>query len=121
MTVKLGRIVLYVRDVEATLAFYQRHFGFAILRLEGDRIVELVGQNGGANILVHQAAKSQKMGQVLAKLVFDVEDVDGFSATAATQGLIFSAPHKGDGYTFANTKDPNGNSIAISSRAFVRR
>lgn len=83
-----------------------------------DRIVELIAPSGGARILLHQAARSQKMGQVLVKLGFDVEDIEGFAAESAAKGLKFGARHKGDGYTFANTKDPSGNSVAISSRAF---
>ena len=41
MALALGRVVLYARDVEATVAFYATHFGFSVLRLPGDRIVEL--------------------------------------------------------------------------------
>jgi catechol 2,3-dioxygenase-like lactoylglutathione lyase family enzyme len=121
VSIPLGRITLYVRDVERTIAFYAKHFGFEILRLEGDRIVELIGPKRGANLLIHAAAKSVKTGQVTVKLVFDVEDVEGFAAGAAKNGLKFGAPHKGDGYLFANAKDPDGNSIAISSRAFLKR
>ncbi len=120
MSVALGRVTLYVRDVERTIAFYVKHFGFEVLRLEGDRIVELIGPDGGANLLIHPAAKSVKTGQVTVKLVFDVEDVTGFSVKAAQNGLKFGALHKGDGYLFANAKDPDGNSIAISSRAFSK-
>jgi hypothetical protein len=32
--------------------------------------------------------------------------------------LKFGAIWKGDGYEFANARDPDGNSISISSRAF---
>lgn len=118
---RLGRITLYVRDVETSAEFYQRHFGFSVLRLEGDRIVELVSTDGGANLLLHKAGKAQKMGQVLVKLIFDVEDVEKASAECAANGLIFGPQHPADGYVFANAKDPDGNPIALSSRAFVRR
>jgi predicted enzyme related to lactoylglutathione lyase len=114
----LGRIVLYVRDVEATLAFYERHFGYARSQDEGDRIVELVSQDGGANLMIHPAGKAQKMGQVLVKLVFDVEDVEAFCAGAAANGLAFGPVHRADGYCYANAKDPSGNAISVSSRAF---
>ncbi|TIX91494.1 VOC family protein [Rhizobium sp. P44RR-XXIV] len=116
----LGRIVLYVRDVEATIDFYQRYFSFKPLRQEGDRIVELLAPDGGANLMIHQAGKAQKMGQVLVKLVFDVENVDAFRAKCAGDGLEFGPLHQADGYVFANAKDPSGNPIAISSRAFRR-
>ena len=40
---------------------------------------------------------------------------------AAAQGLAFGAIHKGDGYAFANAKDPAGNPVSVSSRAYRRK
>jgi catechol 2,3-dioxygenase-like lactoylglutathione lyase family enzyme len=57
MSLALNRLILYARDVEGTVAFYEKHFGFKVLRLPGDRIVELVAQSGGANLMIHAAAK----------------------------------------------------------------
>jgi predicted enzyme related to lactoylglutathione lyase len=57
----------------------------------------------------------------MVKLVFDVEDVEAFCAQARARGLKFGALHKGDEYVFANAKDPSGNSISVSSRAFAPR
>ena len=118
---KLGRLVLYVRDVEATVAFYERYFGFTRSQDDGDRIVELIPADGGASLMIHPAAKSQKMGQALVKLAFDVEDIEAFCTKAAEAGLQFGSLHKGDGYVFANAKDPSGNSVSVSSRAFRRK
>ena len=118
MLLALNRLILYARDVEGTVAFYEKHFGFQALRLPGDRIAELVAQHGGANIMVHAAAKGVKTGQVTVKLVFDVEDVAGFCEKSARNGLTFSAEHPADGYSYANAKDPCGNNIQASSRAF---
>jgi hypothetical protein len=39
-------------------------------------------------------------------------------AHAATQGLKFGATHQANGYAFANAKDPDKNTVSISSRAF---
>ena len=117
----LGRITLYVRDVEAAVTFYQKHLGVVPLRPPGDRIVELINPDGGASLMLHAAAKAQKMGQVLVKLGFDVEDVAGFCAARAAEGLMFGPLHKADGYVFANATDLDGNPIAVSSRAFAKR
>jgi predicted enzyme related to lactoylglutathione lyase len=117
-TPALGRIILYVRDVERSAGFYATHFGYVAQRELGDRIVELHGPAGAANIMLHPAAKGQKLGQATVKLVFDVEDVPGFVAAAQAGGLAFGTLHKGDGYLFANAKDPDGNAISVSSRAF---
>jgi catechol 2,3-dioxygenase-like lactoylglutathione lyase family enzyme len=115
---RLGRILLYVRDIEETAQFYQRFFGFEVSRRDDDRIVELFGPNGGANIMLHPAARGQRLGQSTVKLVFDVEDVDAFCRHSAAAGLEFGPVHREDGYAFANAKDPSGNPIQVSSRAF---
>lgn len=115
----LGRILLYVHDLQVVAEFYARHFGFRIHRTKGDRVVELESPGGtGSNIMLHPLGRGRKGGQTVAKLVFDVPDVDAFCARAAKQGLDFGAIHKGDGYLFANARDPAGNSVSVSSRAF---
>ena len=115
----LGRILLYVRDIEAVARFYVLHFGFRIHREAGDRIVELESPGGvGCNIMLHPLGRGRKSGQTVAKLVFDVRDVEVFCARAAEHGLEFGTIHQADGYAFANARDPAGNSISVSSRAF---
>ena len=118
MPLALSRVLLYAKDVEATVSFYEKHFGFRPLRLPGDRIVELVAENGGANIMVHPAAKAVKMGQVVVKLVFEIEDVPAFCCKMRERGPPVRAVHRADGYAYANAKDPCGNNIQVSSRAF---
>jgi len=114
----LNRVMLYVRDMAATTAFYETHFGYRASQDPGDRLVELLPAGGGAILVLHQAAKSQKGGQTAVKLVFDVEDVEAFCHGCATRGLDFGPIHNVPGYQFANARDPNGNSISVSSRAF---
>ncbi|MEJ8472989.1 VOC family protein [Roseibium algae] len=114
----LNRITLYTRDINESARFYETHFGFEVFREDGDRIVELVHPDGGARLMLHPAAKSLKRGQVLVKLGFDVEDVAGFCAARAEEGLVFGPLHKADGYVFANAKDPDQNTISVTSRAF---
>jgi hypothetical protein len=84
-----------------------------------DRIVELKPPAAGMILLLHPAASTQKEGQVLMKLVFDVRDVEGFCIAARANGLSFGKVHQADGYVFANAKDPSKNPIQISSRAFA--
>ncbi len=115
----LGRLVIYTHKLDEMAAFYARHFGFQVIRAAGDRIVELRPDTGGAAILLHRAAATQKEGQVLVKLVFDVEDVAAFCAAARDNGLVFGKVHEADGYSFANAKDPAGNAIQASSRALA--
>lgn len=117
MDAVFGRVVIYTRKMEEMISFYGNHFGFEVLRDPADRIVELQHPEGGGVINLHPAAKSQKMGQVLIKLVFDVEDVETFVTAHPGFGPIHHVP----GYSFANSKDPSGNSVSVSSRAFATK
>lgn len=121
MQTTLGNILIYTKRVDAVAQFYCTHFGFDELRLKGDRIVELVPQNGGAHIMLHPMNKGRKEGQTLVKIGFSVQDVEAFCEQAMVRGLKFGPIHRADGYIYANAKDPAKNSIAISSRAFVKR
>ncbi|KFE34096.1 VOC family protein [Thioclava atlantica] len=118
MAASLGRLVIYTSKIDKMADFYARYFGFSVLRAGGDRIVELIAQTPSISLLLHPAAAKQKEGQVLVKLVFDVEDVSAFCEAAMADGLDFGKIHKADGYEFANAKDPSKNSIQVSSRAF---
>jgi len=115
---KLTRILLYVRDVEKTANFYVRFFGFSTLADPDDRIVELSNKQCGFTLMLHRASKGARVGQSTVKLVFDIEDVPTFCANCAEDGLDFGPMHKADGYVFANARDPAGNPISVSSRAF---
>ncbi len=104
--------------MRATAGFYCTHFGFESTLEVVEGLIELRSTNGGANLLIHQAAKSVKLGQVGVKLMFDVEDIEAFKQKSAANGLAFGPTHAANGYAFANAKDPDGNPVAISSRAF---
>ncbi|WP_417844739.1 VOC family protein [Thalassospira sp.] len=114
----LGKVLIYAKNMDETALFYQTHFGFKAVQLANDRIIELVARDGGANIMLHPAAKGQKQGQTGVKLIFDIKDVEGFCAQSAKNGLDFGPIHRADGYVFANAKDPCQNAISVSSRAF---
>ena len=118
MNISLGTVIIYARDMHKSAHFYSGHFGFETTGKVVEGLIELRAVNGGASILIHQAAKSIKLGQVGVKLSFHVPDVDAFKAEAARRGLKFGATHQANGYSFANAKDPDKNSVSISSRAF---
>jgi predicted enzyme related to lactoylglutathione lyase len=118
LIVQLAGVVIYAKDLETTVSFYEKNFSFKVLRSEDDRIVELNNETGGSRIMVHQAAKAVKQGQSTVKLVFAVEDVAGFCAARAADGLDFGPLHQADGYVYANARDPSGNPISVSSRVF---
>jgi catechol 2,3-dioxygenase-like lactoylglutathione lyase family enzyme len=110
-------VTIYARDLHKTADFYRRFFGF----LGSNEIVEglilLASPNGGAGITILQAARSVKLGQVGVKLSFAVHDVEAFKLESERRGLKFGSTHVANGYSFANAKDPDKNSVSISSRA----
>ena len=118
MHTPLGTILIYARDMKKTAAFYSNHFGFNTTGEVVEGLIELHAPDGGAGMLIHQAAKSVKLGQVGVKLSFHVRDVEGFIRAAAQKGFKFGAVHEANGYQYANAKDPDKNSVSVSSRAF---
>jgi catechol 2,3-dioxygenase-like lactoylglutathione lyase family enzyme len=120
MSAPLNTVILYAKDPKKSAEFYRRFFGFETTGEVVEGLIELKAKSG-ANLLIHQAAKGVTLGQVGVKLMFDVEDVEAFKVTAAAYGLEFGATHQANGYSFANAKDLDKNSISISSRAFRKR
>lgn len=114
----LVRVILYVRDMEKSAAFYERHFGFQRVDAGVGDLIHLESPSNGLGLTILQAAKSVKLAQAGVKLVFQVEDIESFKTRSAKAGLKFGATHEGPGYAFANAKDPSGNSVQISSRRF---
>ena len=115
----LGAVLIYARDPGTTAAFYQRFFGFIPSASTPAGLITLDSPSGGPRLVIHQAAKSVKLGQAGVKLVFSVDDVDGFKAHVAKLGLAFGTTHVADGYAYANAKDPDKNSVSVSSRVFT--
>lgn len=114
----LSTIIIYARDMQKTAAFYARVFGFDTTGEIVEGLIELSARDGGANMLIHQAAKGLKFGQACVKLSFAVPDVDAFKAQAESAGVTFGPTHYANGYAYANAKDPDKNSVSVSSRDF---
>ncbi len=117
----LGTIIIYARDMKKSADFYKTHFNFDTSGEISEGLIELNGKSGGAGILIHQAAKSSKLGQVGVKLSFHVKDIEAVVSSSKDKGLEFGPLHQANGYKFANAKDPDGNSISVSSRSFRER
>lgn len=117
MPLSLNRIIIYAKDMQKMAVFYEKHFAFESNHLKDEKEIELNPLNGGMQIIILQADKSTKRGQVIMKLVFDVEDIEGFVAKAKLEGLDFKL-HKANGYFYANAKDPEKNNVQVSARAY---
>ncbi len=118
MSPALNTIIIYAKDMKRTAEFYRKFFGFVSTGEVVEGLIELSASNGGASLLIHQAAKSVKLGQVGVKLMFDVQDIEAFKSRSAELGLVFGSTHLANGYSFANAKDPDKNTVSISSRVF---
>jgi hypothetical protein len=79
----LNTIIIYAKNMQRTAEYYQKFFGFASTGKVVEGLIELTSPTGGTNILIHQAAKSVKLGQVGVKLMFDVKDIEGFKKKCA--------------------------------------
>lgn len=121
MTALLNTVLIYARDMQRTAEFYKTHFGLKTSGEIVEGLIELTSTPAGIILLIHQAAKSAKLGQVGVKLVFSVKDVDAFKEKSAARGLVFGSTHQANGYSFANAKDPDKNSVSISSRAYRKK
>lgn len=114
----LNTIIIYAKHMQKTASFYQQFFGFEGSTEAVEGLIELTHPQGGSRLLIHQAARSMKGGHAGLKLMFDVQDVEAFKQVCAERGLLFGTTHYAKGYSFANVKDPDNNSISISSRQF---
>ncbi|SER02379.1 hypothetical protein SAMN03080615_03650 [Amphritea atlantica] len=111
MDVKLDTIIIYARNMDKTADFYRKYFGFITTGEILEGLIELTSEDRGLTILIHQAAKSIKLGQVGVKLVFSVQDIEEFKRRSAESGLVFGATHQANGYSFSNAKDPDKNTV----------
>lgn len=114
----LNRIMIYTKRMENMVDFYTAFFGFSVIRDPDDRLVTLRPIGDGVEILLHPAAKSQRDGQVMVKLVFDCQDVAVRKSELEAAGLHVGPVLDAGEYKFANLKDPSGNSIQISERGY---
>ena len=118
MTFPISRIILFVADVPKVAAFYQRHFGLEPLGPAEEGWLEL--RAGGCNLAFHHGKLTPgKRSKSPAKIVFAVTDVREAVDHFAASGLKFGKIHEWNGISFADAKDPEGNSIQISSRETV--
>ena len=115
MVSRISRIILFVADVPKVAEFYERHFGLEAIAPEEDGWVEL--RADGCNLaLHHRKLPCGTRSHSPAKIVFVVSNVHEACVRFKKEGLKFGKVFEWNGFAFADTTDPEGNPIQISSR-----
>jgi|GEM_PF-523108 len=115
MASRISRIILFVADISKVAAFYQRHFGLEPMGGEEEGWLELRAE--GCNLALHRGQRPKgTRAYSPAKIVFAVRDVPTEVARLTEAGLKFGKLFEWKGFAFADTKDPEGNPVQISSR-----
>lgn len=119
MAAQISRIILFVADPSKVAAFYQEHFGLEPVGPEEDGWIELGA--GGCNLALHRGKLAPGISSHSpAKIVFAVSDVRAEVERLTREGLKFGKVHDWNGFSFADTKDPEGNPIQLSSRGVAK-
>jgi len=114
MKSRISRIVLFVKDVEGVAAFYQKHFGLEPVGEPEKGWLELGA--GGVNLALHKAHGPSSGADSPVKICFECADVHAQVAAFEAEGLKFKKIFDWNGFSFADTVDPEGNPVQISSR-----
>jgi predicted enzyme related to lactoylglutathione lyase len=116
MKCRISRIILFVADVPGVAAFYQRYFGLEPIQPQEEGWLELRAE--GCNLALHHGKLPPgERSNSPVKIVFAVSNVHDAVKQFAADGLRFGKIHEWNGLAFADTKDPEGNPIQISSRS----
>lgn len=65
MSAQLGRVIIYTKKMKEVADFYHQHFGFDVLRLDGDRIVDLSLKELVAIYFCTRCQQAEKMAKRL--------------------------------------------------------
>lgn len=109
--------MLYASDIEKTISFYEKYFNLSSIEDKDNKLVCLFDENNREVIRLHKAGKAIKKNQARIKLIFEVLDIEKFIEISRINGLKFGVIHQGKDYKFSNAKDPDGNSVQITTRA----
>jgi hypothetical protein len=109
------RLIVFVSNVEASAAFYQKAFDFVPLPSASPSSEWLELETGGATIAFHKA-KGEGSGSGDVKLVFYAEDVPGAVADLKSRGIAMGKIQTFEDLVFCDGKDPNGHRFQVSNR-----
>jgi catechol 2,3-dioxygenase-like lactoylglutathione lyase family enzyme len=109
----IGNIILAVRDMDRSLAFYRDALGLAV-RMSGPEFAFL--QAGGVTLCLRHDPRTEAVGaQVPVEIVFDVPDIHAAYQAIAARGVAFRVePRVVTGSLWAaDFRDPDGHVLSI--------
>jgi len=111
--------MLFVSDVQRSVDFYKRLFGFKLIEGSKD-YARLKSPRGNATIALHKI-KDIHEGKGIT-LYFETEDIDGFCEQLIKQGVKFSEVPKVMpwGWKHAYLTDPDGYNISLYNSGSMR-
>lgn len=111
----MNHAMVYVRNVERSLAFYEGKLGFR--KIEGmDGYARLQSPCGLTTIAIHLAEAGRELpGSEGIRLYFEIEELDPLCERLARQGVEFmQTPQEMPwGWRHAYLKDPDGHEISL--------
>ena len=117
--IDFNHAMIYCRDVERSLAFYTRHFGFKSVdqfRYEGKAVyARLVAPSGHGTVALHQAAPGASVSSDGVRLYFEIRDLDSICDKLKRAGVYFSQMPQimPWGWRHAYLDDPDNHEISL--------
>ena len=109
---KMARVILFTRQMEAMSKFYGETLGLKLVTIESGWREFAAG--GAARIALHSGPPSP--GRKGPKIVFHAEDVAAQREVLVARGAKFGKVRQGDVFCLCDGKDPDGNPIQLSDR-----
>jgi catechol 2,3-dioxygenase-like lactoylglutathione lyase family enzyme len=119
----LTRVVLLVRDFEASVRFYRDVLGLELAGPPRENWAAFQAGAAGAMICLHGPWQGMQFdiddfGRSPDELLFRVDDVDRVRSELLSRGVDISEPHEpGPGIRVAEFRDPDGRRLAIEGPA----
>jgi catechol 2,3-dioxygenase-like lactoylglutathione lyase family enzyme len=115
MKLSIRRVTLFVKDVQATGAFYRDVLGLTPKLTPDDPKAWLEFDAGGCSIALHDGGVPNTSRRA-PKIGFYVEDVSAARAMLVARGVKMGRVQSSDVHQFCDGKDPEGNAFSVTSR-----
>jgi catechol 2,3-dioxygenase-like lactoylglutathione lyase family enzyme len=117
--IEFNHVIIYVRDVARSLAFYRDLLGFKLLeKYDSDEYARLQSPTGKSTIALHKAsptAKTPGNKEQSIVLYFETRNLDSLCKNLARKGVSFLQMPKlmPWGWRHAYLKDPDGRELSL--------